>query len=344
MTTRANGLAGALIRSLLPVILLALLAGCSGEDPKSPRPRAAADAPDKALTKGTCWDDSQLPDALGADAFDAWVEKYAAGDSTLADSMRNDASFSKEIECTEPHELELYNVVELEPGLTAKVKNYSDLLDHKSPLFRTIRDQVNERCPAGSAYDVPQRGAGGPQVQLGPTLNTGGGVHMAWDPFPADLWAKGQRKFVCTFEQDEPGTLRFTDLVTSKVPVTARVCLKRPGKFVPCAGQHDAEDIAEVLLNTLIANGRLDGRKALRKGPDGPYVAFSDALYAKLDKVCQTFMSSVSTVKGGVVAKVYPGSVKQWPTPTGEYVARCFALKADEVPPGPMSGTIFNKG
>ena len=122
--------------------------------------------------------------------------------------MRNDASFSNEIECTEPHELELYNVVELEPGLTAKVKDYADLLDQKSPLFRTIRDQVNERCPAGSAYDVTQRGAGGLPVQLGPTLNTSGGVHMAWDPFPADLWAKGQRKFVCTFEQDEPGTLQ----------------------------------------------------------------------------------------------------------------------------------------
>ena len=88
MTTRANGLSGALILSLIPVMLLALLAGCSGEDPKSPRPRAAADAPDKVLTKGTCWDDTQLPDALGTDAFDAWVEKYAAGDS---DSRRLDA-------------------------------------------------------------------------------------------------------------------------------------------------------------------------------------------------------------------------------------------------------------
>ncbi len=340
MTTRANGLAGAVILSLL----LALLAGCSGQDPKSsPRP-AAADAPDKALTKGTCWDDTQLPDELGANAFDDWVETYAAGDSALADSMRDDASFSKLIECTEPHELELYNVVELEPSLTAKVTKYADLLDQKSPLYRAIRDQVNERCPAGSAYDVAQRGARGPRVQLGPTLNTGGGLHMAWDPFPADLWAKGERKFVCIFEQDEPGTMRFADLVTRKVPVTARVCLMRPGRFVPCAGKHDAEDIAEVLLNTLIAKGQIDGRKALRKGVDGPYVAFSDALYAKLDKVCQTFMSSVSTLKGGVVAKVYPGSVKQWPTPTGEYVARCFALKPDEEPPAPITGTIFNKG
>ena len=49
-------------------------------------------------------------------------------------------------------------------------------------------------------------------MQLGPSLNVDGGLHVAWDPFPADLWAKGQQKFVCTFEQDEPGTLAFADL------------------------------------------------------------------------------------------------------------------------------------
>ena len=66
---------------------------------------------------------------------------------------------------------------------------------------------MNDRCLAGSPYGEAQRKAGGLPVQLGPSLNIDGGLHVAWDPFPADLWAKGQRKFVCTFEQDEPGTL-----------------------------------------------------------------------------------------------------------------------------------------
>ena len=49
----------------------------------------------------------------GEGGFDKWVEKYAGGDATLGDSMRDDAAFSKEIDCAEPHSLELYNVVEL---------------------------------------------------------------------------------------------------------------------------------------------------------------------------------------------------------------------------------------
>ena len=340
MTTRASGLAGAVILSLL----LAVLIGCAGDDPKSPRRQAASDAPDKALAKGTCWDDTQLPDALGADAFDAWVEKYAAGDSALADSMRNDASFSQEIECTEPHTLELYNVVELEPALTAKVTTYADLLNQRSALFRAVRDQVNHRCLAGSPYGQAQRRGGGIPVQLGPTLNTRSGLHVAWDPFPADLWAKGEKKFVCTFEQNEPGTLRFADLTTRKVPVAARVCLNTPGRYVPCAGKHQAEDIAEMILNTAIEKGHVNGRRAVRKGPKGEYVALSNAEYARLDKICATFFGQVSTVRGGVEARAYPGSVSQWPTATGAYVASCFALKPDKEPPPPITGTIFNKG
>ena len=53
-------------------------------------------------------------------------------------------------------------------------------------------------------------------MQLGPSLNPRSGLHVAWDPFPADLWAEGQKKFVCTFEQDRPGTLAFADLTTRR--------------------------------------------------------------------------------------------------------------------------------
>jgi hypothetical protein len=202
---------------------------------------------------------------------------------------------------------------------------------------------VNERCNAGSAYGAAQRRAGGLPVQLGPSLSSTGGLHVAWDPFPADLWAKGQKKFVCTFEQEQPGTLRFADLTTNKVPVAARVCLNTPGTYVPCSGKHQAEDIGEMILNTAIEKGQVNGRKAVRKGPKGPYVALSDAEYAKLDKVCQTLFRSVSKVGGGVTARAYPGAVSQWPTKTGAYVASCFALKPFEPPP-PITGTVFDRG
>lgn len=329
------------VRALAALLLLGLVGCGASPSPKSPRAEASVD-PGRVLTKGTCWDSVQLSEALGADAFDDWVEKYAGGHATLGDSLRDDVAFSKEIECSEPHALELYNVVALEPSLTARIKVYADLLDQKSALYRSIRDQVNDRCQADSPYGLAQRGARGLPVQLAPSLSAGGGLHLAWDPFPPDLWAKGQQKFVCTFEQDEPGTLRYTDITTSKVPVAARVCLNTPRSYVPCSGGHQAEDIAEMFLNTAVEKGQISGRKAVRTGPKGPYVALSDAEYARLDKICQTFFGTVSTTKG-IEARAYPGAVSQWPTGTGTFLASCFALKPAE--PLPMfTGTVFDKG
>jgi hypothetical protein len=323
------------------VLLIGTLAGCGG-DHAAPKRTSTADQPVKTLAAGTCWGDQQLPEVLGSKAFSAWVDKYARGDSTLGDAMRDDAAFTEEVDCSVAHSLELYNVVELTPELTGRITEYADLLDQKSALYHLVRDQVNDRCMAGSAYGQAQRRAGGLPVQLGPSLNVDGGLHVAWDPFPADLWAKGQKKFVCTFEQDDPGTLRFADVATSKVPIKARVCLNTPGKYLPCSSRHQAEDIAEMVLNTAIEKGQIDGKKAVRTGAKGPYVALSDAEYARLDKICQTLLTSVSTVRGGVVGRAYPGSVSQWPSDSGAYVASCFALKPFDPPP-PTKGTVFNR-
>jgi hypothetical protein len=317
------------------------LAGCSSDD-QPPQRESAADKPVKTLSAGTCWSDEQLPQALGDQGFRAWVDKYADGEAALGDAMRDDAAFTQEIDCADPHSLELYNVVEVSPGLAAQVKDYADLLDQKSMLYRKVRDEVNDRCMAQSAYGRAQRKAGGLPVQLGPSLNVDGGLHVAWDPFPADLWNDGQKKFVCTFEQDTAGTLRFADLTTSRTPVAARVCLNTPGTYVHCEKKHQAEDIAEMILNTAIEKGQVNGAKAVRKGARGPYVALSDAEYAKLDKVCQTLLESVSRAKGGVEGRAYPGSAKQWPTESGAYVASCFALKPFDPPP-PIRGTVFDK-
>jgi hypothetical protein len=326
---------------LVVTLLVGALAGCSSGD-KTPARGASAGAPAKSLDKGTCWGDQQLPQALGAQEFAAWVKKYADGDAALGEAMRDDAAFSQKIDCSQPHSLELYNVVRLSPDLTARITSYADLLDQKSALYRQIRDQVNDRCTAGSAYGRAERRAGAMPVQLGPSLNVKAGLHVAWDPFPADLWTKGQKKFVCTFEQDTPGTLGFADVPTSRLPIAARVCLDTPGKYLACQGRHQAEDIGEMVLNTAIAKGEINGAKAVRTGARGSYVALSDAEYARLDKVCQSLLAAVSTVKGGVVARAYPGSVSQWPSRTGAYVASCFALKPYEPPP-PITGTVFNR-
>jgi len=183
-------------------------------------------------------------------------------------------------------------------------------------------------------------------VQLGPSLGRDSGLRVAWDPFPPDRWAKGEHKFVCTFEQDNAGTLRFADLGTRTVPVAERVCLDTPRRYRPCAGRHQAEDIAEMVLNAAIAQGEVNGRKAVRTGPQGKYVALTDAEYAKLDKVCQTFLERVSSPARrsatGVKAQAFPGAVSQWPTKNGAYVASCFALRP-AVPPPMITGTVFDR-
>jgi hypothetical protein len=197
---------------------------------------------------------------------------------------------------------------------------------------------------AGSAYGKAQRRAGGLPVQLGPSLNVDGGLRLTWDPFPADLWEKGQRKFVCNFEQEEPGTLRFADLTTKRVPIGARVCLNTPTKYVPCSGRHQAEDIGEMMLNTAIARGEIAGDEAVRTGAKGEFVRLPEAQYAKLDKICQTLLRSVSTVKGDVEARAYPGSASQWPTENGVYLASCFVLEpVSEPPPFLPGGSVFNR-
>ena len=337
-----------LLTALLAGVLLVVLAGCSDDEPTKPRSDASSKdaAEEPELTAGTCWSSEQLPDALGEDAFGEWVDEYAGGDDDLAESMRDDAAFSEQLSCDEPHSLELYDVVELQPALTDKVTDYADLLDQSTLLYRQVRDQVNDRCLARSPYGAAQRRAGGLPVQLGPSLNDDSGLHLAWDPFPADLWEEGQQKFVCTFEQEEPGTLRFADLTTRKVPVSARVCMDTPNRSRPCSKPHQAEDIAEMILNTAIEQGDINGRRAVRTGENGPYVALTKAEYAKLDKVCRTLFTSISTPasrKQGIEARVYPGTVKQWPTESGAYLARCFALKPFGPPIPRTTGSVFDR-
>ena len=331
------------LRACVVAALLGALVACGGgQDTATPdKPQESEPVePAADLAKGTCWEDQQLPAALGEEEFANWVEQYARGDSGLGDSMSNDAAFVDEVDCAEPHALEVYNLVEVAPALERQVKQYADLLDQDSALFRRIRDQVNDRCVAGTPY---AEAMGKLPVQLGPSLNPRSGLHLAWDPVPANRWEDGEHQFVCTFEQDRPGTLRFADLTTRKVPVAARVCLNVPGRFVPCARPHQAEDIGHLVLNTAIERKQIDARRALRKGPDGPEVAFTDEEYARLDKVCQGLLTRVSRVPEGVTAKVFPGSPEQWPTKDGAYVASCFALK-DFDPPPKVRGSVFNKG
>ncbi len=337
-------------RTLLTPVVLVLtfvLAGCSGSGgaaDEQPSSAATTEAP-RELTAGTCWTDEQLPQAMGEAEFEEWATQQA-GDAPGADArievMRDDAAFTEEVDCAEPHALELYAAVQLPPALDRRVTSYADLLDHDSELHGQVRDAVNQRCLAGTPWGRAERRAEAPPVQLGPALSENGGFRLAWDPFPADLWAEGQRRFVCTFEQEQPGTVMFADLATSKLPVRARACLDTPGKPVRCDRPHQAEEIGEMVLNTAVASGAINAKRAERTGPDGPYIALSDAEYARLDRACQALFRSVSTGRPDVEAQVFPGAVDQWPNDDGVYVAGCFALKPFDPPPK-FRGTVFDR-
>lgn len=333
---------------LLPVLVLSACSGGgdaadSSEGSASPSASPSASVPAAALEAGTCWGDQQLPAVLGEEGFADWVGEYADGDEQLGEAMRDDAAFSERVSCDEPHALELYDTVALAPALDRKVKDYAQLLDQDSRLYAQVRDQVNQRCLADTGYGRAERRAGKVPVQLGPALAPRSSLHVAWDPFPANRWEAGERRFVCTFEQDEPGTLRMADLTTKKVPVAERVCVDTPGRRVPCTKPHQGEEIGEMVLNTAVARGDVNGRRAVREGTDGKFVALSDAEYARLDKVCQTLFRRVSRGPDGVEARAYPGSVKQWPTAEGVYVASCFAVDADDTD-ATRRGTVFDKG
>lgn len=334
---------------LLVALLLALvLSGCSGGSaaPGSPEPAGPAPEPPRELSAGTCWTDTQLPEALGEEDFAALVEEHAGDDperrDARAEAMRDDAAFDEEVDCAEPHALELYAVVDLPRALDRRIASYADLLDQDSALHGLVRDAVNQRCLADSAWGRAERRAGAPRVQLGPALAADGGFALAWDPFPAELWEDGQRRFVCTFEQEEPGTVMFADLRTDRLPQRARVCLDVPGTTVPCGRPHQAEEIGEMILNAAVADGDIDARRAVREGEDGRYVALSEREYTRLDRACDVLYRAISTGRPDMEAQAFPGSVEQWPNDDGVYVASCFALKPFDPPPK-FRGTVFDR-
>lgn len=332
----------------LTLVLAVLLTGCSGDpdgaaDPADPaQPSESQEAAPRVLEAGTCWTDALLSDALGEDDFEALVAEHAGDDPARAESLRDDAAFAEEVDCAEPHALELYNTVELPPRLDRRVTSYGALLDPEGDLHERVRDAVNQACLAPSPYGRAERRAGDLRVQLAPALSEESGLRLAWDPFPADLWEEGERRFVCTLEQDEPGELRFDDLATSAVPVSARTCLNTPGRVVPCNRPHQAEEIGEMVLNSAVAAGDINAERAIREGDEGPFVALADAEYERLDQVCRRLLRSVSTGRPDVEARAFPGGLDQWPTREGAYVASCFALKPFDPPPK-FRGTVFDR-
>lgn len=328
--------------ALLTVLILVLGACGGGNGSKPAAPKPSPSAKQIAPTKGSCWSAEHLPAALGEKKFAALAKKYAGTEEKRIEALRDDAAFTEPKDCATPHELEVYNVVSVSPALAAKITTYADLLDRDSALYREIRNEVNDRCVSGTPYARAERDAGNMPAQLAPALSAESGLHLAWDPVAPSLWEDGQQQFVCTFEQEQPGTVRFADLATRRAPAQARVCVKSADDYVPCTEPHTAEAIGEMILNTAIGKGLINAEAAVKKTAAGTHVTLAPAEYARLDKVCQSLLDRVSRKSGRLRASAYPGSIEQWPTPRGSYIAICFAVSPDN-PPRPLVGTVFDK-
>ena len=237
---------------------------------------------------------ARCPTSLGEDGFDALGGEVRR--RRLRRSVRRCATTRrspKEIDCAEPHSLELYNVVEVSPALTAQVKEYADLLDQKSDALP--QDPRPGERPLHGRLGVRPGPAQGRRAARAarPVAQRRRRAARRVGPVPGrPVGARGSRSSCAPSSRTSPGRCAFADLTTSRLPVEARVCLNTPRKYLPCSGKHQAEDIAEMVLNTAIEKGQITGEEG---GPQGRRRALrarsATREYAKLDKVCQTLLT-----------------------------------------------------
>ena len=226
----------------------------------------------------------QLPDALGEDGFGAWVEKYAGGDTTSATSMRDDAAFSKAIGAPSRTRWSSTTSSARGPRLTAG-HGVRRPARPEHALYRQVRDR-STTAASRSAYGAAQRRRAACRCSSAlaerrrrPARRLG--------PVPGGPVGEGPAEVRVHLRAGRPGTLLFADLATRKTPIAARVCVDTPRPYVPCSaapGRGHRRDDPEHRDRA----GRDHRPRGRPQGPNGQYVAPSDAEYAKLDRVCQT--------------------------------------------------------
>lgn len=314
--------------ALLAAVGLLAVAGCGGSGDDGAKTTALADLAEVAQSADSAdgagdtveAGDCLGPGTLGDTPTDLATQIDAFG-LVAYTAMADDPLWANQVDCSQPHAFEVYDVVTLPADLDEQVVSYADLLADHGPLAKAVRTAVGHGCATALGPSAAVMDASPLQADVMPVLNSAGALQLASNPLPPASWAGGDHGFACLLEQDPPGTVMAADIATGALPYADRVCLDGTA-FTGCDQPHDAERIAVLSVDTAVATGALRGRQAV--DADGR-VNLGDDEWALLDEVCDRYLREVTvTPAPGLVgvANTYPES---YPDTNGRYWVLCSA-------------------
>jgi hypothetical protein len=322
-------------RTLIALLLALVLTSCSSPDvPGIGGKKKKEQVP--VLAAGTCWSAA----SLGADESGVRdvAEENGVDLATASAVMGQRPAFAEPLDCAQAHALEVYRLVEL-PGLTPRLTSYGVLLRTDQDLYVTLSRRLRNECMEPRLARAAAR-TGLPGVVMDPALPAG--MHLEWAPPSPEQFAAGQRGFACLFTQSAPGTHRYATVFTRDLPTALRTCiLSRRLRYVDCARKHDRERIAVLQVRQAVLARRFPGRKAIRKGPQGRYLAASAARYAALDRACTTYLRSISTTKK--LTGIAEIDLDFWPAADGSYPIVCEASTPPNRPALVTRGSVYDR-
>ena len=329
-------LPGALVAVLAAALLV--VSGCSQaplpglEETSGSEPAAEPGI----VAAGSCWTKARL----GDDPQDVLrlSNQFSVPYLVVARALVDRPSFAAPVSCSHDHSIEVYKVLRL-PELETQLADYATLLQTRTALYDKVARSVSLGCMSGTLASVAAA-TGLPGAVAEPMLPEG--ASLGWTPAAPDQWAKGHRLFACTLTWDEPETVRYAAVFTKTFPTSMRTCIDTHSLvFVDCARRHDRERIAVIDAREAVGKKAFPGRRAIRKGVDGRYLAVSDARYRKLDAACTAYLHSISTTRK--LTGVANVDVDEWPTPAGSYPIYCEADTRPDQKSLITQGSVYDK-
>jgi len=291
---------------------------------------AAAESPGAFAEVGTCLAGARVGDKAAAElAHGRAFPRGAAG--LLAD----DPLWTDDVACTEPHEIEVYATVGLPRAIDNSITSYADLLDVTTPLYRAVRDSVVAQCSREFPLIASVAADTRLELDIVPVIGNDDAGRRAWDPAPMELWDAGERTFVCTYQQPEPSTTTYREVLTGSFPDGGRSCLAGES-FVACSETHDTERVATFIVDRSIDDGMLPGKDAVTSAG---MVDLGTAEWTLLDDACQRYLNAVApNAPAGIfgVTDTYP---ELYPNEYGSYNVICLARSPFGTEPGDMVTT-----
>lgn len=302
-----------------------------------PLPAAARAANTLAIGDGTCWSGN----LLGSDPQVA-LELSRTFDVTYfeaAYAIKDRPTFRTLEGCSGDHAVEIYRLVpvaEVQP----EVSDFTTLLRTAGTEYARFSAAVAAACMDPTSARAA-RVSGIRDASVQPALPAG--YRLGWTPPTVEQWGRGQRVFACTFTQDDPGPLRYSELRTRSLPTMLRTCIASgPRLYVDCARRHDRERIAVLDVSGAVAGGSVPGRSALRTTGRGVYLDLGPDFYRPLDRACTAYLRTISTDRH--LSGVAEVDADAWPDEGGSYTVDCEADTPVSTESHVRTGSVYNRG